>query len=180
MADARRRTIKAVYENPHRLRQHRADAASPATPAFPETKLRRSGRPPGKRGYNSFVPLELQVDLADMKAFGGKPCPDMLAAVDLAKKVDAEPLKDRLATTTAVGVKKVFQTLRAPANVYSDDGSEFKRGLRMEVLWEPGNFQDDGAKRDRPGAVDGGGGAGRHRQHDHLPEALSGRRPHRA
>ena len=32
----------------------------------------------------------------------------------------------------------------------------------------------------RPGAVDGGGGAGRHRQHDHLPEALSGGRPHRA
>ena len=29
------------------------------------------------------------------------------------------------------------------------------------------------------GAVDGGG-AGRHRQHDHLPEALSGGRPHRA
>ena len=26
----------------------------------------------------------------------------------------------------------------------------------------------------RPGAVDGGGGAGRHRQHDRLPEALSG------
>ena len=31
----------------------------------------------------------------------------------------------------------------------------------------------------RPGAVDGGGGAERHRQHDHLPEALSGGRPHR-
>ena len=32
-----------------------------------------------QRGYNSFVPLEpmnqLQVDLADMKAFGGKPYP---------------------------------------------------------------------------------------------------------
>ena len=36
----------------------------------------------------------------------------------------------------------------------------------VEVLWEPGNFQDDGAKRvlceqHQPGAVDGGGGAGR-------------------
>ena len=35
----------------------------------------------------------------------------------------------------------------------------------VEVLWEPGNFQDDGAKRvgvcfasNQPGAVDGGGG----------------------
>ena len=41
---------------------------------------------------NSFVPLEpinqLQVDLADMKAFGGKPHPFVLVAVDaLTKKV---------------------------------------------------------------------------------------------
>ena len=40
----------------------------------------------------------------------------------------------------------------------------------VEVLWEPGNFQDDGGRvlceQHRPGAVDGGGGAGRHRQHD--------------
>ena len=85
-----------------------------------------------QRGYNSFVPLEpmnqLQVDLADMKAFGGKPYPFMLVAIDaLTKKVAAEPLKDRLASTTAAGMKKVFQALGVPANVYSDDGSEFKR-----------------------------------------------------
>ena len=52
----------------------------------------------------------------------------------------------------------------------------------VEVLWEP---EDDGGgsvlcEQDRPGAVDGGGGAGRNRQHDHLPEALSGGRPHQA
>ena len=37
----------------------------------------------------------------------------------------------------------------------------------VEVLWEPGNFQDDGAKRV--------GGAGGDRQHDRVPEALPGR-----
>ena len=51
----------------------------------------------------------------------------------------------------------------------------------------PGNFQDDGAKR--VGVCFASNtdlelwteeGAGRHRQHDRLPEALSGGRPHRA
>ena len=47
----------------------------------------------------------------------------MLVAIDaLTKKVAAEPLKDRLASTTAAGMKKVFQALGVPANVYSDDG----------------------------------------------------------
>ena len=74
---------------------------------------------------------QLQVDLADMKAFGGKPYPVMLVAIDaLAGAVAAEPLKDRLASTTAAGMKKVFQALGAPANVYSDDGSEFKREFK--------------------------------------------------
>ena len=41
----------------------------------------------------------------------------------------AEPLKDRLATTTAAGVKKVFQALGVP-NVYSDNGSKFKREFK--------------------------------------------------
>ena len=54
----------------------------------------------------------------------------------------------------------------------------------VEVLWEPGNFQDDGAEggceQHRPGAVGGWGGAGRHRRHDHLPEALSGGHAYRA
>ena len=53
----------------------------------------------------------------------------------------------------------------------------------VEVLWEPGNFQDGPrgwallCEQHQPGAVDGGGGAGRHRQHDHLPEALSRTEP---
>ena len=140
MADACRRTIKAVYEPrtgfgsiAQTLRQ--AQARDPSisreeVKAFPQ------------RGYNSFVPLEpmnqLQVDLADMKAFGGKPCPFMLVAIDaLTKKVAAEPLKDRLATTTAAGMKKVFQALGVPANVYSDDGSEFKREFKeLMDFWD--------------------------------------------
>ena len=48
-----------------------------------------------------------------MKAFGGKPYPFMLVAIDaLTKKVAAEPLKDRLASTTAAGMKKAFQALQ--------------------------------------------------------------------
>ena len=56
------------------------------------------------------------------------------------------------------------------------------RKVDVEVLWEPGNFQD-GAKRVGvcfASNTDGGGGAGRQRQHDRLPESLSGGRPHRA
>ena len=44
----------------------------------------------------------------------------------------------------------------------------------VEVLWEPaGRRGQEGGRvlceQHQPGAVDGGGGAGRHRQHDHLP-----------
>ena len=62
----------------------------------------------------------------------------MLVAIDaLTKKVAAEPLKDRLASTTAAGMKKVFQALGAPANVYSDDGSEFKREFKeLMDFWD--------------------------------------------
>ena len=56
--------------------------------------------------------------------------------------------------------------------------------LDVEVLWEPGRRGQEGGRvlcdQHRPRAVDGGGGAGRHRQHDRLPEALSGGRPRRA
>ena len=84
-----------------------------------------------QRGYNNFVPLEpmnqLQVDLADMKAFGGKPYPFMLVAIDaLTKKVAEEPLKDRLASTTAAGMKKVFRGCRptcTPTTAPSSRGS---------------------------------------------------------
>ena len=151
MADARRRTIKAVYEDPRTgfgsiaqtLQQ--AQVRDPSisrgeVKAFLDGLRLNQDRP--QRGYNSFVPLEpmnqLQVDLADMKAFGGKPYPFMLVAIDaLTKKVAAEPLKDRLASTTAAGMKKVFQALGVPANVYSDDGSEFKREFKeLMDFWD--------------------------------------------
>ena len=62
----------------------------------------------------------------------------MLVAIDaLTKKVAAEPLKDRLASTTAAGMKKVFQALGVPANVYSDDGAEFKREFKeLMDFWD--------------------------------------------
>ena len=89
--------------SPHRFRQHSADAA--AGPGARPQRLQRGGEgvsgPPGEPGpaAERFVPLEpmnqLQVDLADMKAFGGKPYPFMLVAIDaLTKKVVAEPLKE--------------------------------------------------------------------------------------
>ena len=95
MADARRRTIKAVYEDPRTgfgsiaqtLQQ--AQVRDPSVSrgevkAFLDGLRVNQDRP--QRGYNSFVPLEpmnqLQVDLADMKAFGGKPYPFMLVAID--------------------------------------------------------------------------------------------------
>ena len=111
MADARRRTIKAVYRE--------------EVKAFLD-------------GLRVNPMNQLQVDLADMKAFGGKPYPFMLVAIDaLTKKVAAEPLKDRLASTTAAGMKKVFQALGVPANVYSDDGSEFKREFKeLMDFWD--------------------------------------------
>ena len=45
-------------------------------------------------------------------------------------------MKDRLASTTAAGMKK-FQALGVPANVYSDDGSEFKREFKeLMDFWD--------------------------------------------
>ena len=147
MADARRQTIKAVYEDPRTgfgsiaqtLRQ--AQARDPSI-SREEVKAFLDGLRVNQDRPQSFVPLEpmnqLQVDLADMKAFGGKPYPFMLVAIDaLTKKVASEPLKDRLASTTAGGMKKVFQGLGLPANVYSDDGSEFKREFKeLMDFWD--------------------------------------------
>ena len=88
MADARRRTIKAVYEDPRTgfgsiaqtLQQ--AQVRDPSisrgeVKAFLDGLRVNQDRP--QRGYNSFVPLEpmnqLQVDLADMRAFAASPTP---------------------------------------------------------------------------------------------------------
>ena len=114
MADARRRTIKAVYEDPHTGFGSIAQTLQQAQVRDPsicreEVKAFLDGlRVNQDRPQRGFVPLEpmnqLQVDLADMKAFGGKPYPFMLVAIDaLTNKVAAEPLKDRLASTTAAG-----------------------------------------------------------------------------
>ena len=82
LADARRRTIKAVYKDP-RFRQHRADAA--AGPARPQ-HLQRGGegvsaRPPGEPAAERLQQLlasgahePAAGDLADMKAFGNPSC----------------------------------------------------------------------------------------------------------
>ena len=143
MANARRETIKArLRGSPHRFRQHSADAAAGpgARPSISRGEVKafldglRVNQDRPQRG-NSFVPLEpmnqLQVDLADMRAFGGKPYPFMLVAIDaLTKKVAAEPLKNRLASTTAADMKKVFQAMGVPANV--DDGAEFKREFKAD------------------------------------------------
>ena len=135
MADARRRTIKAVYEDPRTGFGSIAQTLRQAQVRDPSLRG-VSGRPPDRR--EACLLNQLQVDLADMKAFGGKPYPFMLVAIDaLTKKVAAEPLKDRLATTTAASMKKVFQALGVPANVYSDDGSEFKREFKeLMDFWD--------------------------------------------
>ena len=110
-----------------------------------------------------------------MKAFGGKPYPFMLVAIDaLTKKVAAEPLKDRLASTTAAGMKKVFQALGVPANVYSDDGSEFKGEFKeLMDFWDIEKQVTRGhayfAERTMAGAV--APHAGRHLEPNQRKEA---------
>ena len=58
--------------------------------------------------------------------------------------IDAEPLKDRLATTTAAGMKKVFQALEVPANVCSDDGSELMDFWDIEKQVTDGRMHGQG------------------------------------
>ena len=73
---------------------------------------------------------QLQIDLADMKAFGAVPYPYMFVAVDaFTKKVSAIPLKDKKASNTAQGLRKVISELGIPAHIYSDDGRNSKRSL---------------------------------------------------
>ena len=78
---------------------------------------------------------QLQVDLADMKAFEGKPYPFMLVAID--QESGRGAAEGPSSSTTAAGMKKVFQVLEVPANVYSDDGSEFKREFKeLMDFWD--------------------------------------------
>ena len=144
MADARRRTIKAVYEDPRTgfgsiaqtLQQ--AQVRDPSisreeVKAFLDGLRVNQDRP--QRGYNSFVPLEpmnqLQVDLADTKAFGGKPYPFMLAIDALTKKVAAEPLscehhrgghEEGLPSPGGAGQRVLRRRLRVQEGVQGADG----------------------------------------------------------
>ena len=56
----------------------------------------------------------------------------MLVAIDsFSKKVAALPLKDRLSTTTATAMRTIIDSLGIPAQVYSDDGAEFKKEFKQ-------------------------------------------------
>ena len=79
---------------------------------------------------------QLQVDLADMKAFGGKPYPFMLVAIDaLTKNVAAA--EGPSCEHHRGGHEEGVQALGVPANVYSDDGSEFKREFKeLMDFWD--------------------------------------------
>ena len=172
MADARRRTIKAVYEDPHTGFGSIAQTLQQAQVRDPsisrgEVKAFLDGlwvnQDWPQRGYNSFVPLgpmnQLQVDLADMKAFGGKPYPFTLVAIDaLTKKVAAEPLKDRLASTTAAGMKKVFQAL----------GGAGQRVLRRRLRVQEGVQGADGFLGHREAGDQGRGAHHPHHQGGHV------------
>ena len=56
----------------------------------------------------------------------------MRVAIDsCSKKVAAIPLKDRLATTTATAMRTIIDRLGVQAQVYSDDGGEFKKEFKQ-------------------------------------------------
>ena len=142
---SRRRAVEEAYTDPRTGLGSMANTLKAArlqnpfvtredVKAYFETLRDRQDRP--QRGYNSFVPQEpmheVQVDLAFMSAFGGKPYPYLLVAIDsFSKKVAAEPLKDRNATTTAAAMRKIIDKLGIPAQVYSDDGGEFKKEFKQ-------------------------------------------------
>ena len=96
----------------------------------------RQDRP--ERGYKGFVPPEpmfqLQVDLADMTAFAQGPYKYMLVAIDaFSKKLTAVPMANKEASTAAGAWDKVVKDLGIPLNVYSDDGSEFKKEFKQKL-----------------------------------------------
>ena len=62
-----------------------------------------------------------------------------------------------------------------PEGSHQDAGAQGGRGDAVEARQLPGQRgQEEGGRvlceQHQPGAVNGGGGAGRHRQHDRLPE----------
>ena len=146
-AEARRQVIREAYENPNTgfgnqeetLRQARLQdrrVTKQDVHEFFERLKVREDRP--QRGYNSFVPPEpmhqVQVDLADMGTFGSPNYKHMLVAIDsFSKKVAAVPLANKTAAAVANAWTKVAQTLGVPSNVYSDDGTEFKKEFKEKL-----------------------------------------------
>ena len=149
MAAAARRQeiIGRVYENPRTgfgnqeqtLRRARAEDPTitrEEVRQFLNNLIVRQDRP--ERGYNSFVPpapmFQLQVDLADMSAFAQGPYKYMLVAIDaFSKKLTAAPMANKEASTAARAWDKVVEDLGIPLNVYSDDGSEFKKEFKQKL-----------------------------------------------
>ena len=81
MADARRRTIKAVYEDPRTGFGSIAQTLQQAQVRNPSIS---------REEVKAFLAAE-RLDLAEMKAFGGKPYPFMLVAIDALTKKVARP-----------------------------------------------------------------------------------------
>lgn len=79
---------------------------------------------------------EVQVNLAIMQNVVQNP---MVAIDSFSKKVAALPLKDRLATTKATAMRTVIDSLGVPSQVYSEDGTEFKKEFKqLPNLWSGG------------------------------------------
>ena len=146
-AEARRNVIRQVYVNPRTgfgNQEQTLRLARAQDPTITRGEVRqyldslvvRQDRP--ERGYNGFVPPEpmfqLQVDLADMTAFAQGPYKYMLVAIDaFSKKLTAVPMANKEASTAAGAWDKVVKDLGIPLNVYSDDGSEFKKEFKQKL-----------------------------------------------
>ena len=137
-AAARQDIIKQVYENPRTgignleetFRQARArdpNITRGEVRQYLNSLIVRQDRP--ERDYNSFVPPEpmfqLQVDLADITAFAQGPA--------FSKKLTAVPMANKEASAAARAWDKVVQDLGIPLNVYSDNGTEFKREFKEKL-----------------------------------------------
>ena len=131
MADARRRTIKAVYEDPRTGFGSIAQTLQQAQVRDPS--ISRGEVKAFLDGLRVNQDRPRQVDLADMRAFGGKPYPFMLVAIDaLTNRGAAEgPSREH----HRGGHEEGLQALGVPANVYSD--AEFKREFKeLMDFWD--------------------------------------------
>ena len=96
-------------------------------------EIRQRKKPQKANSFVADLPRqEFQVDLLDM---GEKAKPRYgLVAVDIfTKKGACIPIRDKLATTTAAAMEKVFSELGYPSSIMSDEGGEFA-GKFAELL----------------------------------------------